>query len=168
MVKQKTARLGKLPPRHEFFLNPYRDERFTRCPACAEATKARKKPFLVHIDPHVLLVLNMTGRYCPACDLIILHQDRLEDLLIRTCERNDPSLIGNDYLVLGTVERRAWRQVQKHPADYETLFANLHDFAKHVFFEPLRGWVPSGTAEPDIQPPPVEKETDDGQTDHND
>jgi hypothetical protein len=37
--------------------------------------KARKRPFLIHIEPKHLLVLNMTGRYCPACDLIILHQD---------------------------------------------------------------------------------------------
>jgi hypothetical protein len=114
-------------------------------------TKARKNPFLVHVDPQVLLVLNMTGRYCPACQLIILHQDRLEDLLVRACERNDPYIIGNDYLVLGTVERRAWRQIQQQPYGYETLFDNSHDFAGYVFFEPLPRWVPTDTEEKDVK-----------------
>jgi hypothetical protein len=36
---QKKAQLGKLPPQHDFFLNPYSDARFTRCPKCDLATK---------------------------------------------------------------------------------------------------------------------------------
>ncbi len=143
------TQLGKLSPEHKFFLNPYRDERFTRCPGCRQITKARKKPFLVHVDPLVLLVLNMTGRYCPACDLIILHQDRVEELLVHACEQHDPSVIGNDYLVIGTVERWGWRHTQKHPADYETLFANLHDFTEYVFYELQPRWVPMDPEEGD-------------------
>ena len=29
-----SKQLGKLPPRYHFFLNPYQDVRFTRCPRC--------------------------------------------------------------------------------------------------------------------------------------
>jgi hypothetical protein len=147
MPKNEQAQLGKLPSQYRFFLNPYVDEQFTRCPSCRDTTKSRKRPFLVHVNPRNLLGLNMTGRYCPACELMILHQDKLEDLLVRACERHDSSIIGNDYLVIGTVERRAWRDAQKHPSDYETIFANLHDFQEYVFFEPLRGWVLSEAKE---------------------
>ncbi len=32
--KKTTTQLGKQPPRYRFFLNPYEDMRFTRCPQC--------------------------------------------------------------------------------------------------------------------------------------
>ncbi|MBN1963586.1 MAG: hypothetical protein JW910_02995 [Anaerolineae bacterium] len=141
--KRRKTRLGKLPPQHTFFLNPYSDARFTRCPSCEQPMKQRKRPFLIHIDPQVLLTLNMTGRYCPACDLIILHQDVLEDLLVRAFEQKMPEIVGNNYLVIGTVERAAWRAAQKKALDYETLFANLHDFKQVVIYEPRRWvWMP--------------------------
>jgi len=143
MSKKRKTQLGKLPPRYKFFLNPYPDERFTRCPECRAATKARKKPFLIHIDPMTLLALNMTGRYCPDCDLIILHQDVLEDLLVRTFEWHDPSVIGNEYLVIGTLERSYW---QKHKGKMAAgpAFDHLHDFEKVVIYEVIPAhWGPA-------------------------
>ena len=146
MSTQKPARLGKLPPRHRFFLNPYVDERFTRCPGCGDATKVRKKPFLIHIDPDVLLLLNMRGRYCPACDVLILHQNVVEDLLVRTFEQRRPDIIGNDYLILGTVEPAFWRK-HKGKATAGPLFDNLHDFEQVVVYEPMRPrWMPADSA----------------------
>jgi hypothetical protein len=140
---KKKVRLGKLPPMHTFFLNPYRDDRFTRCPKCGAPMKARKKPFVIHVDPHVLLNLNMTGRYCPACDLMILHKDVLEDLLVRAFTLHDPSIIGNDYLIMGTLERKAWRELQTQPRNYALLFDNMHDFKEVVTFEPVHyDWAP--------------------------
>ena len=136
--EQKRPQLGKLPPRHTFFLNPDSDERFTRCPICRKLTKVRKKPYLIHIDPKQLLVLNVSGRYCPDCDLLILHQDVVEDLMVRAFQERDPSVIGNDYLIIGTVERRASRQ-----GDAKTALANLHDFREVVTFEPEPGWAPA-------------------------
>jgi hypothetical protein len=35
---------GKQSPRHKFFLNPYKDARFTSCPKCTAKTKLRKFP----------------------------------------------------------------------------------------------------------------------------
>jgi hypothetical protein len=98
---KKRRQLGELEPRYRFFLNPYRDERFTRCPTCDQQTKARKYPFFVHVDPLEPVILNMTGRYCPDCDLLILHQDRVEGLLARLFAHYKPELMGNDYLVMG-------------------------------------------------------------------
>jgi hypothetical protein len=140
MTKKKKFQLGKLPPAYTFFLNPYRDERFTRCPKCQATMLARKKPFLIHIDPRVLMLLNMTGRYCPRCELIILHKDRVEDLLTRAFERAAPSIIGNDYLIIGTVEPAYWRK-SKGKAGAPEVFEHLHDFKEVVIFEALPRWV---------------------------
>jgi hypothetical protein len=142
MSKKKKIQLGKLPPRHTFFLNPYPDERFTRCPECRAVMKVRKKPFLIHIDPAVLLALNMSGRYCSDCDLLILHQDVLEDLLVRAFTQHNPSIIGNKYLVIGTLERSYW---QKHKGQMTMgpALEYLHDFKKVVSYKVIPAhWGP--------------------------
>ena len=77
----KRGRLGKLPPAYQFFLNPHQDYRFTKCPLCEAKMRSRKLPFLVHVDPMHLLILNMTAAYCPGNDLLIVHKDILESLL---------------------------------------------------------------------------------------
>ncbi len=55
------AQLGKQPPRYRFFLNPYKDVRFTRCPQCDNKTRQRKLPLFVHVDPMQPLLLNNTN-----------------------------------------------------------------------------------------------------------
>jgi hypothetical protein len=134
-------RLGHLLPAHRFFLNPYRDARFTTCPKCGGKTRLRKRPFLVHVDPRNLLVLNMSGPYCGACDLVILHQDKLESVMVMAVHAQMPEVLGNDYLVLGTIERTYWRhREQLKEAD---IFDYLHDFKDVWVFEPVHyGWVP--------------------------
>jgi hypothetical protein len=133
--------LGKLKPQHRFFLNPYPDIRFTRCPDCERMMKKRKRPFVVHVDPHILLTLNMTAQYCPACDLIILHQDHVEALLYHAIAPAMPDSLGRDFLVLGTLERAAWQQ---RPQDMEFLLANLHDFKEVLIYTPAHyGWGPA-------------------------
>lgn len=143
MTKKKGPQLGKLPPKYTFFLNPYVDTRFTRCPSCDKPTKARKHPFFIHIFPAQPFILNITGRYCPKCDLLILHKDRVETLMVHSVEQFAPSLVGNEYLIVGTIERKGWRESQKQPSNYDVVFDNLHDFKKVVVFEPARwGWGP--------------------------
>ena len=58
-------RLGKGKPCFAFFLNPYPDQRFTRCPKCEGKTKLRKLPLLIHLQPINLMALNKSCRYCP-------------------------------------------------------------------------------------------------------
>lgn len=149
MAKKKKApdkekrTLGKLEPKHRFFLNPYEDARFTKCPQCLDKTKIRKFPFGIHIDPQVLMTLNMSGPYCPNCDLIILHQDKVETLLVLSFEEHQPDIIGNDYLILGTFERSYWRKASKKGGTYQDFLDNLHDFKEVVVFEPIRHvWLP--------------------------
>jgi hypothetical protein len=140
--KKKTAApekktLGSLAPQHRFFLNPYEDSRFTKCPQCLENTKIRKFPFGIHIDPDVLVTFNLSGPYCPGCDLIILHQDKVESLLTMAVMERDPSVIGNDYLILGTFERNYWRKVSKQGGTAQGFFDNLHDFEEVLIFDPI-------------------------------
>lgn len=139
----ESPRIGRLEPRFVFFLNPYRDERFTRCPECGKPTRTRKEPFFIHIDPMEPVVLNMTGRYCPQCDVLILHQDVVEDLLVRALEPHKPEVIGHDYLIVGTLDRAAWRGRGSEPT-LGPAIEQLHDFKEVVRFEAEHGgWVPS-------------------------
>jgi hypothetical protein len=141
--KKKKRQLGKLPQLHTFFLNPYTDARFTRCSQCDAQTKVRKKIFVVHIEPGQLANLNMSGRYCPNCDLMILHQDIVENMLAWAFSTHNPDVIGNDYLIMGTLERKAWKAIQSQPYNHELVFDNLHVFKKVVKFEPQRYvWAP--------------------------
>ena len=135
--KKKRQTLGNLEPMHTFFLNPYKDSRFTRCPKCLDKTKIRKFPFGIHIDPKILLTLSMSGPYCPICDLIILHKDKVEKLIMMTFEKLHPQTIGDDYLIIGTVERDYWRKTSKTGGTHQEFFDNLRDFEKVVVFEPI-------------------------------
>lgn len=94
---------------HRFFLNPYEDAAFTKCPKCESKTKVRRFPLVIHIEPSQPLVLNKQCRYCESCDLIIARRSELEDLMVAAVERRDPSIIGNEYLVVGTLPRELWR-----------------------------------------------------------
>lgn len=46
-------RLGKLPPRYIFALNPHSDYRATRCPRRNGPTTLRKFALMIHVDPHL-------------------------------------------------------------------------------------------------------------------
>ena len=144
MANKNSLRIGKLPPKYTFILNPYTDARFTRCPGCDQKTKQRKLPLFIHVEPLNPVVLGKTCRYCPDCDLLIVHQDELEAQLEALFAERDPSLIGNDYLVLGTVERQAWREGMKQPKGIQEMLEHLHDFkeVRTVEYQPA-GWHPA-------------------------
>ena len=138
----KPIKLGDLPKRHTFFLNPYTEYRFTKCPQCDQPAKMRKRSFVIDINHTVMLNFNMTTRYCPACDLIIMHQDILEDYLVRICEmQGSPQLIGKDYLVLGTLDRDVFQRTTKTQED---MVENIYIFKDVVDFEviPARWELP--------------------------
>jgi len=143
MAKQKkktTTQLGKQPPLYRFFLNPYQDMRFTRCPQCDSKTLQRKLPLVIHVEPMEMLSLNKTCRYCPHCDLLILHQDDLEHLLASFFAEHKPEVIGNDYLVIGTEDRTAWKRGMQQPLTLKGALGVLHDFKEVVTFKITGGW----------------------------
>lgn len=142
MVKE---RLGGLPPRYTFALNRYRDYRATRCPNCDQPTHLRKFALFIHVDPHHLLAMGKTCRYCPKCELIVAHQDELESELARFFEQRDPSVVGNDYLVIGTVDRKSWREGLRQPKSIDEMLPHVADFkqVREIQFQP-GGWYPAG------------------------
>ena len=146
MAKQKKktmTQLGKQPPRYRFFLNPYEDMRFTRCPQCEGKTKLRKLPLVIHIDPMLPLALNKTCRYCPYCDLLIAHQDELESLLTAIFSVHNPEIVGNDYLVIGTMDRPEWKRGTQDQLPLKDLLEVLLDFKEVVTFKIVGGgWTP--------------------------
>src|SRR5262245_10209887 len=77
-------RMGALPPRYSFVLNPHVRERFTKCPSCDASTRIRKLPLVVHVEHpggRRLVLLNKTCRLCLVCETLIV--DRVElDVLI--------------------------------------------------------------------------------------
>jgi hypothetical protein len=147
-LRRKSTRLGKLPPMYRFILNPYTDARFTRCPICEQKMRQRKVPLFIHVDPFRPVVLGYTCRYCPDCDLLIAHQDQIEALLSNLFAEHAPEVIGNDFLVIGTVERKVWCEGMKQPKGIDDMLAHLHDFKEvlTVEYQPA-GWYPAD--EPD-------------------
>ncbi|MCK4977482.1 MAG: hypothetical protein KAS36_11180 [Anaerolineales bacterium] len=133
---------GEQSPRFNFFLNPYQDHRFTRCPKCGSKTRLRKLPLVVHVDPNHLISINRTCRYCPGCELLIAHQDVFEHLLAEMFYKHAPEVIGNDYLVIGTIDRSVWKKGTMTHLTVRELITQLHDFKQVLSFEPLDyGWI---------------------------
>ena len=58
-------------------------------------------------------------------------------------QQSTPHLIGNDYLVIGTVDRADWKQGQQNPiTSIEGMRSIIHDFKKVLEFElQLPRWV---------------------------
>ena len=139
--KKSVTQLGKQPPRYRFFLNPYKDMRFTRCPQCGNKMHQRKLPLVIHVEPAVMLSLNKTCRYCPHCDLLIAQQDDVEHLLASIFTEQKPDIVGNDYLVLGTLDKPTWKRGTQQPMTLQETLEALHDFKEVVTFKVTGGWV---------------------------
>lgn len=137
------GQFGKQKPRHKFFLNPHQDARFTRCPNCDAKTKLRKFPLVIHLKPAQVITLNKTCRYCPGCDLIIAHQDKLEEQLTIMCiKKKLPEMIGNEYFVFGTMTQSNWRRNMKTTFNLDEFRAAVRDFKSVWEFEaPRYEWV---------------------------
>ena len=155
----KKPRFGALPPRYSFMLNPYPDQRISRCPLCENKTGQRKLPLLIHVDPAHLITLNYTCRYCPACDLLVGHKHAIEHLLTELFRPSEPAAIGNHYLIFGTVEKNTWREGLTHPKALGEALPHVSDFVK--YYPELRvtrpGWYMADQEPPVMEPPPSQE-----------
>ena len=142
-------RLGKLPPRYQFALNPHSDFRASSCPNCDQLTYPRKFALLIHVDPDIPIAMGFTCKYCPRCELIIAHQDELEAQLVSVFEERDESVIGNDYLVMGTVALDTWKASLSVPKNIPEILEHTADFKEHVTIEYFPGgWYPADFVPP--------------------
>jgi len=72
----------------------------------------------------------------------------------------EPEAIGNPYLVLGTMEKKAWRKGMKEaPLMLKEAKEHIHDFKKYLSELRLTrgGWYPEGVEPPVMEPPPSEE-----------
>jgi hypothetical protein len=159
MSKKMKPKFGKLPPLYRFSLNPYPGHRFSRCPFCERKTGQRKLPLFIHVNPNYPIALNYTCRYCKQCDLLIAHKIEIERLLTTHFKQLNHEVIGNEYLIIGTVEKKAWQENSKHPKEPKEMLSQIHDF-KTVYSE-IRmtrpGWYDPGQ-EPQVMEPPQSSE----------
>lgn len=141
----RRGRLGALPPRYSFVLNPHAEAGFTRCPRCEAATRLRKLPLVIHVEHSAgpsLVILNKTCRLCGACEMLIAHDADIARLLAASgfaAEGETPS-----FFVLGTVARPAWRAGLAGGATLGEVRARMADFKEYmrVDFTP-GGWYPA-------------------------
>ncbi len=153
MSRTKKPKFGELAPLYQFSLNPYPDQRFSRCPICGHKTGQRKLPLFINVDPKYTIALNYTCRYCKQCDLLIAHKHEIEHLLTTMFTQIDSDAIGNEYLIIGTVEKKAWRENMQYPKKPTEMLSQIHDF-KRVNSE-IRMTRP-GWYGPDQEPPIME------------
>lgn len=155
MSKTQKHKFGELSPLYNFVVNPYPDQRFSRCPVCEHKTGQRKVPLLIHIDPRYPIALGYTCRYCKHCDLLIAHKLEIEHLMTMMFRQYEPGVIGNDYLIIGTVEKKAWREGLKQPKEMTEMFAQIHNFKTvHSEIRITRpGWYGPGQEPPVMEPP---------------
>ena len=152
---QNKIPFGHLEAKYYFSLNPYPEMRFSKCPVCESKTGQRKLPLLIHIDPENLIALNYTNRYCQSCDILIGHKHEIEHLLTDLFTNYNPSIIGNDYLVIGTVEKKAWRiSLNKQKLVHEIL-PHVHDFKNSDELRvTMAGWFRKDQKPPIMPPSP--------------
>ncbi|MGD8406173.1 MAG: hypothetical protein PVJ21_21125 [Anaerolineales bacterium] len=63
---------------------------------------------------------------------MIVHQDELEHMLALAYQKRKPEIIGNEYLVLGTLEPSSWRKREKEPVEYGNVQEHVHDFKEYL------------------------------------
>jgi len=150
MVKKTfPSRFGKLPPLYRFILNPHKELRCSTCPDCAGKTLVRKVPLVVAVLPEQIATINKHCRYCPRCDILIVHKDELERMLVIAFEKRAPKVIGNEYLVIGVLEPTAWRRREKDSLLVASLPEYVHDIKEYLELEFIPAhWGPASPAAP--------------------
>ncbi len=135
----------KLKRRYRFFLSPYEQYAFTRCPRCEGKTNVRRFPLAIHIeaDPIQLFILNKTCRYCTRCELIIAKKSDVESLLAAAFERRRPEIVGNEYFIFGVLEQKDWQQSNKGKLSQGDAVERAIFFKEVLNFEVIpAGWYP--------------------------
>lgn len=135
VVASTWRQMGKRSPRYDFFLNTYQDTRFTTCPRCSIKTRPRKFSLVIHVNPGYTTIVEKICRFCYVCSLLIVHQDQLEEQLVAQFMAINPEVIGNDYQVVGTLERAEWNQRKQDSWSFEQVREYLHDFKEVVMFQ---------------------------------
>lgn len=99
--------------KYRFFLNPYIDCAFTKCPKCDGKTKVKKFPLVIFIEKiKFVLNLNKTCKYCPYCELIIAKKDELKPIA------DAYGVKVEDFFILGTIPREFYKNHENRLMPY--------------------------------------------------
>jgi len=98
---------------------------------------------LIHIAPDHLVSFNKVCRFCPFCELIIVKRTELESYLSVMAQEYFPPSIGNDYLVIGTLDRSLHYKGKRGQLDTGIAVENFTPFIDHLNFEVRGGWGPT-------------------------
>jgi hypothetical protein len=148
--------VGKLPRRYTFMLNPFPEARLSSCPGCRKLTYPRKFPLFIHVEGWGPITQGKTCKYCSRCELIMCDQAELEAQLAHSFERLKPEVIGNDYLVVGTVETKTWKRgMGERPPSLEETLQHTADFKGYsdLLYDP-GGWRREGSGPHYLEPTP--------------
>jgi hypothetical protein len=142
-TRNRNDRMGALPPRYAFVLNPHTNAGFTKCPRCGTRTNLRKLPLVIHLEGFGLVLLGKTCRLCLKCDTLIAHKAELDQLLGAVGNSAEP-----DYVVLGTLSRRTYRKGLTGAPSIADVKHEMSDFKSYwkVDFTP-GGWYPKDGSE---------------------
>jgi hypothetical protein len=146
MPKKNSKKLSEQnrKERHRFFLNPYSDCAFTKFSKCDTKTKIRKFSLVIHIKPQQLFILNKQCKYCENCDLIITKKQEIETLMAAGFSQSNPKIIGNDYLVMGTVDRKDWKEGTQNSLSPSEMLERIYVFQDIWDFKVIpAGWYPN-------------------------
>jgi hypothetical protein len=84
---------------------------------------------------------------------LIAHQNQIESLLAQIFQKRDPEIISNQYLVIGTMEKPAWKEGTRRDLDPQEVLNYQHDFKQVLKFDIQRaGWYPKEKV-----PKPIDK-----------
>ena len=125
---KQNRHLGKLPPRYTFIKNPYSDYKASKCPICQKQTFERKFALMVFVKDTFPLAQGLTCKYCAKCELIIVDQDLLETELRISFGKIDPSKVGHDYFIAGTMDKKAWKKNIGNKSDFRNMLEYVSDF----------------------------------------
>ena len=116
-----------------FFLNPYTDSSFTRCPKCDNKTKIKKLPLAILLEKKkIIFILNKTCKFCPYCELIIAKKYELDSIIMQFLGLN--RITKKDYFVMGTQDKTVYRGglnkelIKENPLEGISIFKNVWDF----------------------------------------
>lgn len=91
------------------------------------------------------MALGKTCKFCARCQLIMAHRDELEHELTIAFEKQDPAVIGNEYMVFGTVDKKVWKKgLEGEGVEMGSMLDHVADFEREfdLHFDP-GGWYPS-------------------------
>jgi hypothetical protein len=63
-----------------------------------------------------------------------------DEIITRVFTVLNPEIVGNKYLVIGTLDRADWKRIDQKQLPIHASIEALQDFKEEVMFKPMGGW----------------------------